>query len=123
MIQKTFKNQQHQNNTRATNRGETMKRTTRKCRVCNGTGYITLSYTQKILEETDKKLSEAGSLPDQILLICESPQTVDFVKALLTRLDSKIDKDWIHYNMLNMADEGLLSYDEKLDRYKSTREE
>jgi len=93
------------------------ERTHRKCSVCQGTGWIPLDNVQTALIDMGVKLERAGSLRAKIIVVLEKPFTASAVRSLLTRYDASIDGDWVHYNILNMEEEGILSYNEKTNKY------
>ena len=91
--------------------------THRKCNVCQGTGWIPLDGVSQALVIMGARLERAKSLRQKILVVCEKPMTAMAVRSLLTRYDKAIDGDWVHYNILNMEEEGLLIHHENTDRY------
>lgn len=91
--------------------------THRKCNVCQGTGWIPLDGVSQALVLMGAKLERAKSLRQKILVVCEKPMSAMAVRSLLTRYDKSIDGDWVHYNILNMEEEGLLYFDPHKERY------
>lgn len=80
----------------------------RKCNVCRGKGYIPLDGVSQALVLMGARLERAETLRDKILVVCEKPMTAMAVRSLLTRYDKLIDGDWVHYNILNLEEEGKL---------------
>lgn len=97
--------------------------THRTCMACQGTGYIRIAFSEKVMLELTPALDRAPMLRQRIMLVVQyGKYTAKTIEVILTTHDHQLDPASVEYNLLNMEEEGILVYDNPTGRYTQNTE-
>jgi hypothetical protein len=101
-----------------------LKQNQRVCQCCNGTGFKPIGSQEAAsiaLEKFMEDIKKGITIEEKILIITAKPMSGDSIRSVMKRHCPDVDSDLVTYKLINMREEGQLTYQKHSDQYRNPK--